>query len=178
MDREMKRRDFVKLAGLSVATVGATGMLAGCATGKETADEADDAKTDETTAETVDAPQEDGAADSEEKLYIVDTFSPKPGDGKKFLDDYMSTYAPMAQGAGMKLVRTTVAPPMWLDDDSNIIQVVWTLDDIAQQAWAMISATRYIPEYVEWNLAVRDRVLSRDRSYYASEEYMEVLNNV
>ena len=116
--------------------------------------------------------------EQKEKLYVVDTFKPKPGDGKKFLDDYMETYRPMAENAGMTLVNSTIAPPMWLDNDSNTIQIIWTLDDIAVACWAMSSATRYNPEYVEWCAAVRKRVTSRDRSYFASEEYMEVLNNV
>lgn len=113
-----------------------------------------------------------------QKLYIVDTIKPQPGDGKAFLDDYMSIYAPLAKDAGMTLVSSMVAPPLWIDTDSNIVQVVWTVDDIAQAAWAMNSATRYNPVYVEWWKAVRSRVAERDRSYYASESYMEVLNNV
>lgn len=115
---------------------------------------------------------------ADQKLYIVDTIKPQPGDGKAFLDDYMATYAPIAQKAGMSLVSSMVAPPLWIDTDSNIVQVVWTVDDIAQAAWAMNSATRYDPAYVEWWKSVRSRVAERDRSYYASESYMEVLNNV
>ena len=84
----------------------------------------------------------------------------------------------MAEAAGLALESTTVAPPMWLDKDSNVVQVVWSMPDIAQAAWAMSSATRYDPAYVEWCSSVRKRVVSRDRSYFASEDYLEVLCNV
>lgn len=113
-----------------------------------------------------------------EKLYIVDTIKPKPGEGKAFLDDYLATYVPLAKKAGMSLVGCMISPPIWIDTDSNTLQATWTVDDIAVAAWAMNSATRYDPAYVSWWSSVRDRVVSLDRSYYATESYMEVLNNV
>lgn len=157
----------------AAAGVASLGTMAGCS--QQTASPPEPANEAQATEE-----DEGGQAEmaQEEKLYVVDTFMPKPGDGKSFLDDYMKTYRPMAEDAGMVLVSSTVAPPMWLDNDSNTVQVVWALDDIAVACWAMSSATRYNPAYVEWCAAVRKRVVSRDRSYFASEEYMEVLNNV
>lgn len=168
----VSRRTFMALG--AAASVASLGLLSGCS-------QEESPKSEPTPAPEDAAPEEPSAQPEtkpEEKVYVVDTFMPKPGDGKAFLDDYLKTYRPMAENAGMTLHSTTVAPPMWLDSDSNTIQVIWTLDDLAVAAWAMSSATRYNPEYVEWCAAVRKRVVSRDRSYFASEEYMEVLNNV
>lgn len=166
---DISRRAFIVTG--TVASIATIGALSGCA---QQAESAPDPEPTPQASQPV--PEQDQTADS--KVYIVDTFKPKPGDGKSFLNDYLKTYQPMAEGAGMTLVSTTVAPPMWLDSDSNQVQIIWTIDDLAVAAWAMSSATRYNPAYVEWCSQVRKRVVERDRSYYASEEYMEVLNNV
>ncbi|WP_139651883.1 hypothetical protein [Raoultibacter phocaeensis] len=160
----------------ATASVASLGILAGC-TQQETAkpEPVSEKETESGAPEEQEIPP---ATESANKVYVVDTFKPKPGDGKAFLDEYLKTYRPMAEGGGMAFVNATIAPPLWLENDSNIVQIVWTLDDIAVAAWAMSSATRYNPAYVEWWAAVRKRVLERDRSYFASEEYMEVLNNV
>lgn len=174
----MTRRMFCAAsATLGVASVGA---LAGCSAPSKSASfsEASDELSLANEKDEQKPVQSEGSTGVEDKLYIVDTIKPKPGDGKSFLDDYMSTYAPLAEAAGMTLVACVVAPPIWIDTDSNIVQVTWTVDDIAEAAWAMNSATRYNPAYVEWWGSVRNRVVLRDRSYYASESYMEVLNNV
>ena len=165
----ISRRAFVT-AG-AVAGVASIGMLAGCSQQKEEEEPVTDPEPQAAAPETP-------SATPGEKVYLVDTFRPKPGDGKAFLEDYLKTYGPMAEAAGLTLESSTVAPPMWLDKDSNVVQVVWSMPDIAQAAWAMSSATRYDPAYVEWCSSVRKRVVSRDRSYFASEDYLEVLCNV
>lgn len=174
MRSEISRRAFVAVG--AAASAASLGVLAGCSQ-KEPAkpepipeDPPDTEASEEQETQPVNA--------STEKVYVIDTFTPKPEDGKAFLDEYLKTYRPMAEGGGMAFVSATVAPPIWLENDSNIIQIIWTLDDIAVAAWGMSSATRYNPAYVEWWKTVRSRVLKRDRSYYASEEYMEVLNHV
>lgn len=172
----LTRRAFcVAGAMLGVSSVGA---LAGCSSAPESEGASGEANTATPPVQEAGGAPEQNQPGVEEKLYIVDTIKPKPGDGKAFLDDYMATYAPVAEKAGMSLVGCLVSPPIWIDTDSITLQVTWTLDDIAVAAWAMNSATRYDPAYVAWWSSVRDRVASRDRSYYATETYMEVLNNV
>lgn len=165
----MDRRGFLKTAAVSGAALGSLGILGACTT-----EGADAAANEESEAVVEQTPS---AETSSEKVYIVDTYVPAVGDGKAFLDEYMEFLKPLEEAVGMTHVNTTVAPPIWLKDDSNTIQIVWTVDDIAVGAWAT-TPTRYNPEYIEWFAKIRKRVVSRDRSYYASEEYMEVLNNV
>ena len=114
----------------------------------------------------------------ENVIYIVDRLVAKPGEGKAVLDDFMANMKPLIEGAGWRFKRATVAPAMWLDTDSNIIEIEWTMGDIVQEAWAYSSGTRYNPEYVQWWTDIRDRLVSNDRVYSAPEGYMEVLNNV
>lgn len=168
----ISRRTFVAVG--AAAGIASIGMLSGCAEKESTPEPKPEPEQDDKGAAAPARPEQQTA----ERLYIVDTFVPKPDDGEAFLNDYMTIYKPMAEKAGMVLESSTVAPPIWLGDDSNTIQVIWSLADIAVEAWAMNSATRYDPAYVEWCADVRKRVLSRDRSYFASEAYMEVLNNV
>ncbi|MEG0756966.1 MAG: hypothetical protein RR505_01050, partial [Raoultibacter sp.] len=165
----ISRRSFVVTGALLGAA--SLGMIAGCSSAEKTTS---NELSNEASAEATQTPTNV----SSDKVYIVDTFTPKPGDGKSFLDDYMKVFRPIEENAGMTLVSSTVSPPLWLEDSSNKIQVVWTIDDLAVSAWAMSSATRYSPEYMEWCISAKNRVIARDRSYYASEEYMEVLNNV
>ena len=108
----------------------------------------------------------------------MDRLVAKPGEGKAVLDDFMANMKPLIEGAGWRFKRATVAPAMWLDTDSNIIEIEWTMGDIVQEAWAYSSGTRYNPEYVQWWTDIRDRLVSNDRVYSAPEGYMEVLNNV
>lgn len=115
---------------------------------------------------------------NDEVVYIVDRLTAKPGEGKALYDDFMANMKPIMEDAGWTFVRATVAPAIWLEKDSSIIEIEWTMPNIAQAAWAYSSATRYNPEYVAWWAGVREKAVSVDRLYSASESYMEVLNNV
>jgi len=173
---QLSRRSFV--AAGACATVASLGVLAGCATETAAAPEPKE-EAPESAPEPASEPAADLADTGEESvIYIVDRLVAKPGDGKAVLDDFMANMKPLIEGAGWRFKRATVAPAMWLDTDSNIIEIEWTMGDIVQEAWAYSSGTRYNPEYVQWWTDIRDRLVSNDRVYSAPEGYMEVLNNV
>ena len=176
---QLSRRSFV--AAGACATVASLGVLAGCATETAAAPEPKEETPEapEPAAEPASEPAADLADTGEENvIYIVDRLVAKPGDGKAVLDDFMANMKPLIEGAGWRFKRATVAPVMWLDTDSNIIEIEWTMGDIVQEAWAYSSGTRYNPEYVQWWATMSDRLVSNDRVYSAPEGYMEVLNNV
>lgn len=114
----------------------------------------------------------------ENVVYIVDRLTAKPGDGKALYDDFMTNMKPLMEAAGWTFVRATVSPAMWLDTDSSVIEVEWTMPDIAQAAWAYSAMTRYNPAYVQWWAQAHDRAEAVSRIYSATPDYMEVLNNV
>lgn len=177
---QLSRRLFV--AAGACAAVASLGVMAGCST--ETA-AAPEAKEEEPKAPEPEAPASETTPTNElpetgdeNVIYIVDRLVTKPGEGKAVYDDFMANMKPLIEGAGWKFKRATVAPAMWLDTDSNIIEIEWTMADIVQEAWAYSSGTRYNPEYVQWWSTIRENLVSNDRVYSASESYMEVLNNV
>ncbi|MEB1813387.1 hypothetical protein [Adlercreutzia mucosicola] len=173
---QLSRRSFV--AAGACATVASLGVLAGCATETAAVPELKE-EAPESAPEPASEPAADLADTGEENvIYIVDRLVAKPGEGKAVLDDFMANMKPLIEGAGWRFKRATVAPAMWLDTDSNIIEIEWTMGDIVQEAWAYSSGTRYNPEYVQWWTDIRDRLVSNDRVYSAPEGYMEVLNNV
>lgn len=176
LSSQLSRRSFVAVG--ACATVASLGVLAGCATETAAAPEPKE-EAPESAPEPASEPAADLADTGEENvIYIVDRLVAKPGEGKAVLDDFMANMKPLIEGAGWRFKRATVAPAMWLDTDSNIIEIEWTMGDIVQEAWAYSSGTRYNPEYVQWWTDIRDRLVSNDRVYSAPEGYMEVLNNV
>lgn len=174
LETQLSRRSFVGVG--ACATMASLGLLAGCIT--ETAEAAEEKKEAPEAAEAEAAPAADSPKTEEENvIYIVDRLVTKPGEGKAVYDNFMENMKPLIEGAGWKFKRATVAPAMWLDTDSNIIEIEWTMADIVQEAWAYSSGTRYNPEYVQWWTEIRDQLVSNSRVYSAPESYMEVLNN-
>lgn len=174
LESQLSRRSFVGIG--ACATVASLGVLAGCIT--ETAGAAEEKKEAPEAAEAEAAPAVDSPkTDEENVIYIVDRLVTKPGEGKAVYDSFMENMKPLMEEGGWKFKRASVAPAIWLDTDSNIIEIEWTMDDIVQQAWAYTSATRSKPEYVQWWTEIRDHLVSNDRVYSAPESYMEVLNN-
>lgn len=171
LETQLSRRSFV--AAGACATVASLGLLAGTAMAAEPKEEAaEEAAAKETTPAT-DAPE----TGEENIIYIVDRLVTKPGEGKAVYDDFMENMKPLIEEGGWEFKRATVSPAMWLDTDSNIIEIEWTMPDIVQAAWFYSSTTRYNPVYVQWWTDIRDHLVSNDRVYSAPESYMEVLNN-
>ncbi len=110
-------------------------------------------------------------------VFVIDRLEAKPGDGPVLLEEYLTFYAPRAEACYAELVATRVAPPCWLDTDSNTLEFTWKVAGIGG-CWGIDSPLRADAEVVQWWRDLRDRVVSLDRSYFADPADLEVLCNV
>lgn len=110
-------------------------------------------------------------------VFVIDRLEAKPGDGPALLEEYLTFYAPRAEACYAELVATRVAPPCWLDTDSNTLEFTWKVAGIGG-CWGIDSPLRADAEVVQWWRDLRDRVVSLDRSYFADPADLEVLCNV
>jgi hypothetical protein len=102
-----------------------------------------------------------------ETIYIVDQIVPKPGKGKEVLDTYMAKYAPAARAErGMTLVHQLVSPPMWLDEQSNTLTIIWTVQG-APAWWNMSFHGRRNPDVAGFWESIKPLIVSRHRSFSA-----------
>ena len=155
--KELDRRGFCALAAVGGAALGASGLVGSAAVADESAT-ADEAPTPE--------------------VLVIDRCVTKPGDGEAFLNDYLATYAPIAEGLGAELVDTLVAPPLWLTEDSNVLMFVCEVAGVGG-SWGIAGARNACPEeYLAWCDEMRDRLADYDRSYFSAPQDMEVLCNV
>ena len=155
--KQLDRRGFCALAAVGSAALGASGLVGSAAVADEST-AADEAQTPE--------------------VLVIDRCVTKPGDGEAFLNDYLATYAPIAEGLGAELVDTLVAPPLWLAEDSNVLMFVWKVAGVGG-SWGIAGARNACPEeYLAWCDEMRDRLADYDRSYFSAPQDMEVLCNV
>ena len=68
-----------------------------------------------------------------DEVFVVDRVVTAPGCAQRFIDAYLAGYAPAARERGMSLRDVLVSPPIWFDDQTNVVTITWTLRDAA--AW-------------------------------------------
>lgn len=162
MKKEMSRRDFLKGASLCTVGLGTLGLLGRASIGL---------------AEEDAAAQEAPVSALDTEIYCIDRFTTKPNQGPDFLAYFLDNYLEKAQSYGMTLKGTLVSPPVWLDNASNTIELVWAINGF--NGWAaMVNASRYQPETLDFWREVRTRVVAHDRSFFGRESDLEVLGNV
>jgi hypothetical protein len=101
------------------------------------------------------------------EVYVIDRVITRPGCAKKFIDMYLAEYAPGAHGRGMTLRDVLVSPPIWLDDQSNVVTITWTLPS-PQAWWEMTWKGRPDPSLGVWWEGISALVLERSRSVAAA----------
>lgn len=170
MGQGIGRRAFCTIAA-GVAAASVVGSTVGSAIAEEKKTESD-----EVDAGTVDAPDATEAPISP-AVFVIDRLEAKPGDGPALLEEYLTFYVPRAEACYAELVATRVAPPCWLDTDSNTLEFTWKVAGIGG-CWGIDSPLRADAEVVQWWRDLRDRVVSLDRSYFADPADLEVLCNV
>jgi hypothetical protein len=62
-------------------------------------------------------------------IFILDELESLPGCGEALHDFCAAHYLPDAARRGLTLVHRLVSPPLWLDDGSNLIMLLWSLPD-------------------------------------------------
>lgn len=158
-ENRISRRSFLKGAGASAASLALLSLLPGTALAENA------------------EPLPDEVSPLDMEIYCVDRFVVKPGEGQDFLNFYMDGFKEKAEGYGMVLKSTLVSPPVWLNNAPNTIEVTWAIAGF--NGWAaMVNASRYDSDTLAFWREIRSKVFEQDRSYYAKEEDMEVLNNV
>ena len=110
-------------------------------------------------------------------VYVIDRVVTRPGCARKFVDLYLSEYAPGAVERGMTLHQVLVSPPIWFSDHTNTVTVTWQLPS-AQAWWEMTWQGRPDPSLGQWWTAVADLVQDRSRSVAAAAADVDGLCDV
>lgn len=111
------------------------------------------------------------------RVFVIDRVVAKPGCARKFVDTYLAEYAPGARARGMTLCDILVSPPIWLEDQANIVIVTWTLPS-AQAWWEMTWKGRPDPALGEWWSGIGELIVERTRSFAAAADDVDGLCDV
>ena len=111
------------------------------------------------------------------KVYVVDRVTTKPGYGKKFVDGYLSEYAPGARQRNMSLISILVSPPLWSETESNVVTITWTVAGVAGW-WSMTRQGRADPSIGRWWTEQEPLIVERTRSMAADASDLELLIDV
>lgn len=77
----------------------------------------------------------------------------------------------------MTLCDILVSPPIWFEDQSNIVSVTWTLPS-ARAWWEMTWKGRPDPSLGEWWSRIGELIVERSRSVAGSADDVDRLCNV
>lgn len=111
------------------------------------------------------------------EVFVIDRVVTRPGCARRFVDTYLAEYAPGARERGMTLRNVLVSPPIWLDDDVNVITATWTLPG-ARAWWEMTWQGRSDPALGEWWSRIGVLVAERSRSFAAAADDVDGLCDV
>ncbi|MCX8558281.1 Dabb family protein [Mycolicibacterium mucogenicum] len=104
-----------------------------------------------------------------DEVFVVDRVVAAPGCAQRFIDAYLAGYAPGARKRGMTLRDVLVSPPIWFDDQTNVVTITWTLRDAAAW-WQMTWHGRSDPTLAQWWDSITELIVSRERSVAAAPE--------
>ena len=111
------------------------------------------------------------------EVYVIDRVVPHPGCARKFVDTYLAEYAPGARQRGMTLCDVLVSPPIWFDDQPNIITITWSLPS-PQAWWEMTWQGRPDPALGPWRAGVAPLIEQRTRTVAAAADDVDALCDV
>ncbi|MBF0662053.1 hypothetical protein [Rhodococcus sp. (in: high G+C Gram-positive bacteria)] len=114
---------------------------------------------------------------ADEKIFVVDRVITKPGCARTFVDRYIAEYVPGGRGRGMTLDRILVSPPLWSDDEANIVTITWSVDG-AESWWNMTRQGRRDPELGRWWSDMNEYITERSRTMAAQAADIEGLADV
>jgi len=111
------------------------------------------------------------------EVYVIDRVVTLPGRARDFVDRYLAEYAPGARKRGMTLREVLVSPPIWFEDDTNIVTVTWSLPN-AQAWWEMTWQGRPDPTLGQWWAGIGELVSERTRTVAAAADDVDALCDV
>lgn len=103
------------------------------------------------------------------EVFVIDRVVTTPGCAQKFIDAYLTGYAPGARERGMTLREVLVSPPVWFDDRSNVVTITWTLPS-PEAWWQMTWQGRPDPSIARWWDNITDLVVERTRNVAAAAD--------
>lgn len=106
------------------------------------------------------------------EVFVIDRVVTTPGCAQKFIDAYLSGYAPGARERGMTLRDVLVSPPIWFDDRSNVVTITWILPS-PQDWWQMTWQGRPDPAVAHWWDSITDLVVERTRSVASAADAVD-----
>ncbi|MBJ7480553.1 hypothetical protein ACIQYZ_20135 [Rhodococcus erythropolis] len=112
-----------------------------------------------------------------ETLYVVDRIVTNPGCGKKFVDEWRTGYLPNAGRRNLTLDNVLVSPPLWAEDESNVVTITWAVEGTAGW-WAMTRSSRGDSALGQWWDAMNPLIAERTRTMAATADDVESLADV
>jgi hypothetical protein len=110
-------------------------------------------------------------------VFVIDRVVTRPGCARRFVDAYLTQYAPGARERGMTLRDILVSPPIWFDDQVNTVTITWTLPG-PQAWWEMTWRGRPDPTLGEWWSEISGLVQDRSRTVAAAAGDVDSLCDV
>src|SRR5438132_1334627 len=112
-----------------------------------------------------------------DKVYILDQITPKIGRAKDVAKVYMDTYVPGAKARGMTLELSLIAPPMWLENQANVLYFLWSVEGVAGW-WSSQMKSRVDDGVSDWWRDLEPLIESRRRDFPADLTDIARLTNV
>lgn len=110
-------------------------------------------------------------------VYVIDDLLAAPGKGRELLAAYRERYVPGGVARGMTLERVIVSPPVWLEEASNRLTILWTVEG-AGGWWGQAVQSRYDPAVREFWTSNQDLIVSRTRHFGAADADIAELADV
>lgn len=111
------------------------------------------------------------------EVFVIDRVMTLPGCARRFVDAYLAEYAPGARDRGMELRDILVSPPIWFDNQTNTVTIIWSLPS-PQAWWEMTWQARPDPAIGQWWERVAEMVAERTRSVAADAADVDGLCDV
>ena len=175
-EHTVSRRGFLKVGAAAGCAAMTMGVLGGCSEQQTApAPEPEQEAPETDLAETAPEPEPEAPAQEGPTLYLIDRLVVKPGYGREVYDAYREHFDALATEKNMTLDRAIIAPPLWLTDpeSNNTLAFPWAFAGYPALAAAISYAD---PTVTAWWRELEEKLESRDRSYFASESDVEVLN--
>jgi len=114
---------------------------------------------------------------ADQEVFVIDRVVTRPGCARQFVDRYLAEYAPGGRERGMALRDVLVSPPIWFDDQSNVVTITWALPS-AQAWWEMTWKGRHDRSLGQWWEDIAELMVSRTRSVAAAATDVDGLCDV
>ena len=101
-------------------------------------------------------------------VYVIDDLLAAPANGRELLAAYREHYVPGGESRGMTLEKIIVSPPLWLEEASNRLTVLWTVAGPGGW-WRQAAQSRYDPAVGDFWASIQDLIVSRTRHFGAAD---------